>query len=360
MNVRRASVVILAGVLLAVFGGPARAGFTENQRKALGDIMKDVASSLSASSLPKDAPISVLPILRDQDETVRNQLMTALKTAGLNTVQPVSEPLWNEVMKEAAQEVAKEEILDSATLLKFCRLQATKILVYGFVREVSESPQRTFVEIELHASSLVTKQHLWGNTFARSLYLAAPREEQGVIRPDQLPVEVREALKKGVIEKGMASLKQSEAALKEIGKVILVPLAGDLDGYVTGLERDLLAQSRMVAPVEKGVNTRAEARKLLRDEPQQAGGMIYGAVRDLSIKGGGGAYEVSVEVQLCVQKVPSDEVIWSATLAQTAASAPVVVAPAPPPPRSYGWMLWLIGGVLVVAALVVRQATRPR
>jgi len=217
-----------------------------------------------------------------------------------------SAPVWlDKVESGFGNQVVK-------TLVKFGKLKATKLLMYGIVREASLTPRKAFVEIELHLSSLETKQHLWGQVFARRYYL--PGQAQGIVDIDDA---VREVLRQA-FNTAAQSLRTSEK-LKAVKTVVLVPLAGDIRGYITGLAENMVSQTPNLVPRDLGVQTLAEGKRQLRDQPQQADALLYGAIRDLSRElekeeFQKKTYRINVEVQLKIQEAKSSDVLWSETL----------------------------------------------
>jgi len=287
------------------------AAFNEDVRQALQMAVDDAQKQLSQSGLPADKGISILPITGDNERYVEGLLKNAITAAGLLYVEGGSDPLWNEILKEVEWSERKEDMLDPQTLVKFGKLKGTQILLYGNVRSAKQDGQKIFVELELHISSIETKQHLWGAILSKRFYL--PGAVEGIIALDP---DVRNILAQ-TIDKGIASLKTSPK-LQEIKTVAVVPLAGDIDGYVTARVQDIVSKTHM-NPKNLDVGTLGQARQLLRDKPGQADAIIYGALRDLSRrlvseKIFSTTYEVSTEVQLSIQSSATGEVLWSDSL----------------------------------------------
>ncbi|MBT3381354.1 MAG: hypothetical protein HN976_43575 [Lentisphaerae bacterium] len=290
----------------------AGAQSADEVRHALQMAVDDARASLVGAGLPADQPISLLPLAGDQSKYVEGQLKNAVTAAGLQYVEGKEDPFWEEIMKEIEWDVRKEDILNPATLVTFGKLKATRLLLYGAVREASQAGQRVFVELELHLSSVTTKQHLWGGTFAKRYYL--PGAVEGIVYLDE---SVRQVLKESLAE-GRASL-EGAGKLKEVKTVAIVPLAGDIDKYITGLVEGMVSQTSGLFPKDFDVNTLAEARTILRDTPQQADAVLYGAVRDLSRKLEREelqrkVYRVTTEVQLRIQSASTGDILWSQTL----------------------------------------------
>jgi hypothetical protein len=231
--------------------------------------------------------------------------------------------------------------------------------LYAFVRDVSGGNGRGYAEFEVHVSSIETKQHLWGEVFARRYY-----DAQLPVGPVDLGPEVRQ-LVRGAFESLPVSLKAAPR-LKDVRSVLLVPLAGDADRFVSGLAENALT-STPYTPKQLDVRTLAQARALLRDDPKAADAILYGAVRDLSRKTlkeypDRVEYQLSASVQLTIQQSPAGEVLWSQTIEAT---GPYVL--------SYSWWevlkrygpfvlarknYFLVPTAVVVALLVVAMFLR--
>lgn len=296
-------------------GMPARAqSLPDETRQAIGKVGMDVQAALQKSGIPKNQPIAILPLANDPEQYVAGMLKNAVTAAGLPCVEGRDDPFWNQVLAEVEWSERKADMLDPATLTKFGKLKAAKLLLYGVVRDMSFSGAKGFVEIELHISAIETKQHLWGQTFARRFYVA--KDMMGVVALDEAS---RKVLAK-VFEQGLESLQKTPAAMDVKKSVVLVPLAGDVDRYVTQLTERMLTKTGKLTPREQDAQTLAQAKQLLRDEPQAADAILYGAVRDLSrqVKVKETAdYTIDrlfAEVQLKLVAAKTGDVLWSDTL----------------------------------------------
>lgn len=312
------------GSMLAVaawmHAAPAAAQYTDDIRQALQGAVSDAQASLKeavqSGKLPADRPLAVLPLWSDASDYVQGQLKIAAGAAGLNAVEGKDDPFWSEVLKEVEWATRKSDMLDPATLTAFGKLQNSKLLMYGGLRQAGLTGRKVYVELELHVSSIETKQHLWGGLFAKRFYL--PGEVTGVVALDDT---VREVLGK-CLAAGAVSVSGAGDKLATVRTVAIVPLAGDLDNYVTQRATDMLTQTRLF-PKNLDVRTLFEARQILRDQPQQADAVMYGALRDLSRRLDVDeplrkVYEVTAEVQLAIQSAATGEVLWSATLSEKA------------------------------------------
>jgi hypothetical protein len=311
----RHGVAAAAAILFAL---PSRAAFDEDVRQALQAALKDASASLRAAAIPAGEPVSALPLAGDQDGYVEALLKSAVTDAGKTFVEGKTDPFWDEIMKEVEWGMRKGDMLDAKTIVAFGKLKAARILIYGTVREAGVANRRVFVELELHASSLATKQHLWGGVFAKRFYLPGADAPEGLL---DIPAQVREPLRVDIARKAVASLQKQEGKLGVVRTVAFVPLAGDIDKYATFVLRDAVSQTKL-NPKNLDLQTLGEARLLLRDQPQQADALLYGALRSISRRQTGytvrtRSYEVQAEVQACIENAATREVLWSDTLAAT-------------------------------------------
>ncbi|MEI6150193.1 MAG: hypothetical protein WCS01_13920 [bacterium] len=314
MKIRNIVLSLLGVVLVA---SQANAQYPDEVRQAIQMAVAEAQASLGSSAIGPTTPISVLPFRGDQSGYVEGLIKNAVTASGRQYVEGKDDPFWNELLKEIAWDEYKGDLLDTATIVKFGKLRATKILLYGSVREASMSGQRIYVELELHASSVETKVHLWGGTFAKRFYL--PGALQGL---SSVPAQVRDVIREDLLKKGIQSLKEHEAKLNGIQNVAYVPFFGDADSYVTYVMRDLISQSSLF-PRNLDIGTLAQARAMLRDQPQRADALLYGAVRDMHQRVKtrtplSTTFEVVTETQLCIESARTSDILWSASLAVTA------------------------------------------
>lgn len=300
--------IFTCAVLLTAASNPAAGAFPEEVRQALRLCTADIQAALAQSGIPRDATIAILPIKRDVEDYTIGILKIAATGAGLQAVEGKEDPFVQEVFKEIEWDERKEDILDAATLAKFGSLKAPKLLMYGVVREATGGNGRGYAEIEVHVSAIETKQHLWGQVFARRFYNAP--DLVGLVEMDP---DVRKLIRDS-FERGATALKGA-SKLKDIRTIAIVPLAGDMDRFVTGLAESMISKTQFT-PRQLDTGTLGEARTLLGDDPQAADAILYGAVRDLSRKllnryPDRVEYETTSAVQLTIQEVKTGNVLWS-------------------------------------------------
>jgi len=306
------NLILLASMTLPsiVFG----AGYSTDVRQALQTAVEDAGTSLSQAIVDRKQTISVLPIQGDQGRYVEGLIKNAVTNSGLVYVEGRNDPFWDEIMAEVEWDERKDDMLDPSTIDKFGKLKSTQWLIYGTVRAAEETGRSVYVEIELHLSSIETKQHLWGDMIARRYY--KPGEVTGIV---DLDIEVRNLLRKAV-SKQSARLNGSEK-LSNVSRVVIAPVAGDIDGYIGSVVEDMISATTLI-PVRLDANTLGEVRQIIRDRPNVADAVMTGAVRELSrelkfeepLKD---IYEINAEVQLRIESAVDGSVLWSQTVATT-------------------------------------------
>ena len=315
---KRSMKTMAAGLVAAAVAGAAwgqslqlRDDFRQSVQGAL---LEEATAALAESAIPAGVPVAILPIAGDTDGWLAGQLKIALTAAGKNCVEGKEDPMWNEVIKEITWDEHKEPYLDPETLdrMDARRLQSAKILLSGAVRSLDRTPRYSYFEIELHATEIATKRHLWGAALAKRLY--APGIT-AVGRVSDLDPELRQAMLDGLRDKLSESL--AKANLGSVGRVALLPLAADEQEYVGGLVRDAATRAGVQA-VNADWMTLSEARLGLRDPGTPADAVLYGSVRDLSfeVKETSPATEktsLRAEVQLCID-TRSGATPWSDTI----------------------------------------------
>ncbi len=345
--------------LASVLATASAFAFSETERQAVRLVVDVAASDLAKSSMSKTEGVLILPVHGDQDGFAEGLLKAALSGAGFNVVEPADQVVWKQILAEVEWTERKEDILDQATLLRFGNIQGARSVVYGSLLQVDQTTERVFAELALHAASLATRQHLWGGDFAQRYYL--PGAVQGVTTLDQ---DVRSVLQT-VMTKVEDSLKNSPKLTAGL-TVVLVPLAGDQDGYITALVRDTLAGTQLAAR-DLNVRSAAQAQGLLRDDPAKAEAVLSGAVRELArasrqVSALQSNDEIRAAVQLTIQRPATGEIIWSGTFAdqQTFTTESTIWEKL----GSVDWKIWLylIGGlmVLIVVIMLIKSASRVR
>jgi len=379
----RRSVGVALGALMVAAGcawvrgqEATTAPFPDEVRQAIHQTGQDVQAAIVRAGLPKGQTLSLLPLAGDQEQYVAGVLKNAVTAAGLLYVEGKDDPFWEQVLAEVAWGERKADMLDATTLTRFGRLKAARLLMYGAVREVSFDGRKGFVEIELHVSSIETKQHLWGQVFARRLYLT--QDMQGVVDLDDAA--------RHVLRQAMMQARESLARaprLAAVRSLVMPPLSGDLDGYAATLLAGELTKIESLTLRDVGVQTLAEARQLLRDSPASADAILHGAIRDLhretvSHDSGGDVLRYRAEVQLRLLAAATGDILW----AETTISTTEQTVPRPTlrqqaavaakdhlaerlenePGALLRLVIWVSGGLAAVLAgfLVLRALTRPR
>jgi len=351
--------LLLCMAILLTASSVARAAYTAELRQALLEAVNEAVADLAVSpNLPKGQSISVLPIGGDQNGFVEGQLKNAITRAGLTYVEGRNDPIFDEILKEVEWDERKEDMLDPDTIDRFGELKSTRLLLYGRVIEASQNNQQAYAEIELHLTSIATKQHLWGDLVARRIYL--PGNVTGLI---SLDANLRDMLQKAFQE--YRGALAGIPALQGTTTIVIAPLAGDVDGYVASLAEAMLSGgnltvSRANAPTLSGV------RRQLQEAQASGHAVLTGAVRDLSVqlvetRPLSKIYNVTAEVQLRIEDALTGNTLWSENiLTRDTYTDTIGVWDFFMENRTYAWAA--IAGVLVLCLLflLLRATTRAR
>lgn len=312
---KRILAVILSLLLIPLF---AQSLSDDDVRQAISETL------LQAQTAMKSAPfgsktVAVLPFPGDTSGYFTGKLKNLLTSLGFTCIEGKEDPMWDEIIKEIAWDERKDDILDADTLVKFSKLKAAQILLYGKVLAVDRNSERIYVEIELHATDLATKQHIWGGAFASRLYKG--KDIQGIISLDN---NLRMLLKKN-FEAARESLVSPEFAskLNDVKSVAVLPLAGDIDEYMTGLAVEMLTATRHL-PKRPQIPSLSQLRVEAKTDPAIADAVFYGAVRDLhraktetktiDYKTLRETSTICADIQLFLEDLKSGSILWSKTI----------------------------------------------
>ena len=221
--------------------------------------------------------------------------------------------MWTQVQKEIIWDGRKEAFLDPETIDKLGKIQSAKVLVSAVVRSLDYTDRYAYFEMEVHATEISTKRHLWGAVLSKRHYLPGV---EGVGDVSKLAPDLRDALQDSL----RAKLEESLSAAKGLGnagRVATLPLAADEKGYVGGLLRDSMLKAS-VTTVNADWGTLGEARMGLRDPSgRPADAVLHGSVRDLSTTSNDTPTAVVIgyrgELQAQIEKEGS-ELAWSDTI----------------------------------------------
>ena len=294
----------------------------DESRQALYNTIEQAADSI------KNAPfgsktVAILPVRGVSGEfssMLVHRLKNVVTKAGFTCVEGKEDPMWNEIIKEFAWDERKDDILDPATVAKFGKLKAAQILLQCRVMTIDKNNERVYAEIELHATDIVTKQHIWGDSFACRFYVN--KKLEGIV---DLTNDQRMLLKKN-FEEAYSSLVSPAFAdkLEKIKSVTVIPLAGDNKQYITGLAIETLARTKMI-PKNPMIPTLTLVRSTARDKKLDSDAIFYGSVRQLSRnlqesyitedrKYRVCNYKVEVDVQLLLEDAATGNVLWGKTI----------------------------------------------
>lgn len=318
INMKR--IIILFIVLCCVWRVSAQTAEWEFDKMAVREAVGKSESSLKNATFDKKLPIALLPLKGDVNGEVAAALKTLLTNVGFNCVEGKEDPMWDEIIREVEWDERKDDILDERTIVRFGRLQAAKILIYGGIRTIDRNENRVYAEIDLHATNLTTKQHIWGGTFASRVYFGL--NVNGII---SLDVNLKNLLKKNFNE-ARDSMQQPAAAtrLASIRSVAVVPLVGDIDQYMTGLAVDMLTGTNHPTKTPL-VPSLLETRVAVRNHSLPCDAVFYGYIRDLSRtpfvfrqlpkeEKVEAVCTYHADIQLFLEDAASGSVLWSKTV----------------------------------------------
>lgn len=309
------ALVTLAALVPSVFAQQNLSTFTVDQIRNTVD--NDIVASLKNVPVKKGETITILPLEGDTaDGFLGGLIKNAATKAGLTIVEAKDSALLDEILKEIAWDERKSDILDSETVTKLGQLKGTENYLYGKVLSTEQNDRFVFLHIELHMTSVATKQHIWGDTFSRRAFIPGANQPQGL---SAIPTDIRETVKTDITSYVMKSISKAPNA-STVKTVAIVPLAGDEDLYVTHCVQDALSQKGYF-PKDLGVSTMAEAVYLLAEDSSRADSVLSGVVRELSIEQEPEAefptkhiFDVVAEVQVKLEKSGTREILWSDTI----------------------------------------------
>lgn len=284
----------------------------------------DIYPSIKNVPLKKGETITILPLDGDTSNNLIGGLIkNAATQAGLTVVEAKDSAFLDQILEEIAWDERKSDILDSDTITKLGQLKGTENYLYGKILSNEENGKFVFLHIELHMTSVATKQHIWGDSFARRSFIPGASQPQGL---SAIPIEIREYVKTNITEQVEKSLHKSSNAQK-VKTVAIVPLVGDEDLYVTHCVQDALVQKGYFSK-DLGVTTMSEAVYLLAEDSSRADSVLSGVVRELTIEKKPEIqnrylnalflkvhkYKVIAEIQVKLEKSGTRDILWSDTI----------------------------------------------
>lgn len=293
----------------------------DNIRQALYSALDQAKPSIAKAPF-KGKTVAILPIAEDVDSLVLGRLKNILTSANVKCIEGKEDPMWGEIMQEIAWDQKKGDILDAQTIAKFGKLKGAQILLYGKVRALDQNEARIYAEIELHATDIQTKEHIWGGTFTCRFYVG--RDIRGII---ELDTDLKNLLKKNFEEAKKSLLSPSTAAKLDKKTVAVVPLAGDIDNYMTTLALEMLTETTL-QPRNTQIPTLSQLKAFSRDGKDVADLVFHGAIRDL-YRGKTTAKlltnannepimeektDIYADIQLVVENPKNGDVLWSKTI----------------------------------------------
>lgn len=356
-------------ILMAVFWGVSSQFAAAEEvllREAQRQLAGKVEKSLALSGLSGQGSLALLPFTGDDAAgSMAGLLKNAAVRSGIRVVEHSDQPMFEKLLAQASQNLRDRQFLKADTIAEMGQLISAGMLMYGGL-SASSGNDGIFVEIWLNVVDVASGRHLWGDVFTQRHYLGD--NVRGIV---ELTPEFRDLFKQ-VADSVRESLRQAPS-LSGVKKVLIVPLAGDLDNYVTGHVRNAISATSLL-PVDLGVRSLTQARILAEVEgaDKMPDSILVGAVRDLaqrlekqSIEGE--VWRNDVEVELQILDSQSNTVLWSDTIAHSyrekvRQDEKVVTWLSESPKR----LLYILGGLVVllilwrVVAFIKKSTTRVR
>lgn len=292
---------------------------SDAKRQALYDAINQAGEAIKSAPFGSRT-VAILPLPGSNDPQMISRLKNVVTKAGFKCVEGKEDAMWNEIVKEIAWDERKSDILDDSTLVKFGKLKAAQILLQYKVIALDQNSDRVYAEIELHATDIATKRHIWGDNFVSRFYLG--KDIEGIIKLDS---DLRMLLQKN-FEVAYQSLTSPEFAgkLNDVKTVTVVPLSGDIDQYLTSLATGVLTRTRHMPKLPQ-IQTLSRVRAFARDGKLDSDAIFYGALRDLSrtqqdsypsedCKRVKIEYKLETDIQLFMEDAKTGAVLWSKTI----------------------------------------------
>ena len=205
----------------------------------------DIYPSIKNVPLKKGETITILPLDGDTSNNLIGGLIkNAATQAGLTVVEAKDSAFLDQILEEIAWDERKSDILDSDTITKLGQLKGTENYLYGKILSNEENGKFVFLHIELHMTSVATKQHIWGDSFARRSFIPGASQPQGL---SAIPIEIREYVKKKLFISGISKIE-----IERTAKFVKVNVYTAKPGLVIGKGGNL--SEALKAELEKMIN----------------------------------------------------------------------------------------------------------
>ncbi len=321
-------------------------------RQALYKAIDSALPSLKTARFGKQT-IAVLPVKGDTQNLVPERLRNMLTKQGFVCIVGKEETeTLNRIYSEIANSERKDDIMDPATLVKFGKLKNTQLLFSCRILTLSQDSNRIFVELEMNVIEIATGKRVWGGTFACRHY--SGKDVRGIVTMD---TTLRTLLKKhlSTLKESLTSAG-SAAKLAKIKNIVVIPLSGDIDRYITGMVIEALSGTHFL-PQYTDIPTVSQFRYAVKDGSAKTKTVLYGVVRDLHItapsknvaadrKNIAVSQKINGEIQLFIEDAETKTILWSKNVSFSEQQTEMQAIPKDP--REYIWI-----GCGVIAALVV-------
>lgn len=300
---------ILSTFILSASANTAHLLADDEARQALYGALDQFSAALQTAPFGK-APIALLP-LKAGNALLNGRVKSILVKAGFVCIEGKSDPVFNEILKEIEWGERKSDILDPATITKFGKLKAAKLLLLCDIRVLTRNPHRIYAEIEIRAVSIATGKVVWGDTFTATHYTVP-----GAAGLVHLTKEQYKAIEKG-FEKARLSLETSPK-LAGIKTISVVPISGDSNSYITNFAMQMLTRTQYT-PQSPKIPSMSLIRSAARDGVFDSDAVLYGSVRAFYMtkpvteqrgKRIITRYDVVADIHLFIEDIKKSSVLW--------------------------------------------------
>lgn len=298
-------------VLLLAFFAAFAVCASDLQQQALKGALDSAGESLKKAEF-QGKKVTIYPISGDEGN-LSKQLENILIGNGITCVVNRNDPDYDRLQEKKHLPGNSRAAQLFEELTRFGRAQSADIVIVGQVKDCHLIGKNgAYAEILLQAYDLNSKKYVWGGNFVCRKYQG--EEVAGLV---DLDAEVKNAITSG--------FKEIESSLKTSGKVngkrkiIIIPLAGDVNNYVTDQTIQLISASGSI-PVDIKFPTVDMAEAYLRDNKLSDYLVCYGSVRKLHkstpVKFQRGneyivSYTVTAEIRLFISDPLTREVLWT-------------------------------------------------
>lgn len=261
--------------------------------------------------------IAILPVASDPQGILTGKLKNFITNNGCHLVASSQGAALDNIFKEIGWSDGKTDILEKDTIAQFGKLKAVEVLFTASV-QISNIVGGYCVQLDFHAYDVATREHVWGGNFLYRYYIDGA--QKGIIRLDE---QLRLLLKENMSQ-FQADLQQKIQMFKarNIKVVAVLPLGGDIDGYITHMTKELLTNAGFETQTAL-TSSAALFRYNQKNDANAPQGYLCGTVRGLSRKLKQTTtsdetitttWEVSTDIQLTIADTKTGNGLWNKTI----------------------------------------------